>query len=70
MGEPTAVLATDENAKRIYTELARQWRQRAEQAEALELRLVSANNGSSKAPFTHVYSFRTVLGSILRMESL
>jgi hypothetical protein len=37
--ERTALLATEEEAKRIYTELARQWRQRAEQAEALARRL-------------------------------
>jgi hypothetical protein len=37
--ERTAVLATDESAKRIYTDLARQWRQKADLAEALERRL-------------------------------
>ena len=33
--ERTAALAIDPGAKRIYTELARHWRQRAEQAEVL-----------------------------------
>jgi hypothetical protein len=37
--ERTAVLATDEGARRIYTELARQWRERAERAEVLQQRL-------------------------------
>jgi hypothetical protein len=37
--ERTAFLATDEGAKRIYTELASQWRDMAERAEVLAERL-------------------------------
>lgn len=37
--EQTAMLAADHDAKRIYTELARQWRQKAHQAETLQQRL-------------------------------
>jgi MarR-like DNA-binding transcriptional regulator SgrR of sgrS sRNA len=37
--ERTAAVAIDDNAKRIYTDLAHQWRQRADQAEALDRRL-------------------------------
>jgi hypothetical protein len=37
--ERTALLATDEGAKRIYTELARQWGDMAERAEVLARRL-------------------------------
>ena len=37
--ERTAALATDGEAKRIYAELARQWRERADRAEALQQRL-------------------------------
>jgi MarR-like DNA-binding transcriptional regulator SgrR of sgrS sRNA len=37
--ERTAAVAIDENAKRIYTDLAHQWRHRADQAEALDRRL-------------------------------
>jgi hypothetical protein len=34
--EHTATLAIDSEAKRIYTELARQWREMVERAEVLE----------------------------------
>jgi hypothetical protein len=34
--ERTAVLAIDPEAKRIYAELARQWREMAERAKVLE----------------------------------
>jgi hypothetical protein len=37
--ERTAALATDGEAKRIYDELARQWRERAERADVLAQRL-------------------------------
>jgi hypothetical protein len=37
--ERTAALATDSEAKRIYAELARQWRERAERADVLAQRL-------------------------------
>jgi hypothetical protein len=36
-----ATVAVDPDAQRIYSELARQWRQRAAQAEALEHHLAS-----------------------------
>jgi hypothetical protein len=37
--ERTAVLATDPEAKRVYTELARHWREMADRAEVLAQRL-------------------------------
>jgi hypothetical protein len=39
--ERTAKAATDPAAQYVYRELARQWRQKAEEAEALERRLAA-----------------------------
>ncbi len=56
-----AKVATDTDARRVYLDVARQWRDRAEHTEELE-RIASARRRSANAP--------TILGAPLQKRGM